>query len=166
MRHIHSQKVELSLPLPEKEALVDGDLCLHLDRIDPADPVRWNAPAYQFLLVHTRDGEVMGHISLRVSNSAEIVQYAGHVGYGVLPQFRGHRFAARACRLLVPLAKTLGLDPLWITCNPDNWASRRTCELAGAELVEIVTVPEDSPMAIRGELTKCRYRLDASVIDG
>ena len=101
----------------------------------------------------------MGHISLRVSNSEEIVQYAGRVGYGVLPQFRGHRYAARACRLLLPLAKELGLTPLWITCNPDNWASRRTCELAGAELVEIVTLPEDSPIAIRGEPTKCRYKL-------
>ena len=34
------------------------------------------------------------------------------------------------------------------------------CELAGAELVEIVTVPEDSPMAIKGEATKCRYRME------
>jgi predicted acetyltransferase len=150
----------LSLPLPENDTLVDGDLCLHLDRIDPADPVRWNSPAYQFLLIHTRDGEVMGHISLRVSNNNDIVQYAGHVGYGVLPQFRGHRYAARACRLLLPLAKSVGLNPLWITCNPENRASRRTCELVGAELVDIVTAPDGSPMAIRGEPTKCRYKVD------
>ena len=37
-------------------------------------------------------------------------------------------------RLLLPLARRHGLQTVWITCNPDNWASRRTCELAGAEL--------------------------------
>jgi tagatose 1,6-diphosphate aldolase len=41
----------------------------------------------------------------------------------------------------VPLAVRHGLSELWITCNPDNIASRRTCEAAGAELVEVVDLP-------------------------
>jgi predicted acetyltransferase len=52
------------------------------------------------------------------------------------------------------------LQTVWITCNPDNWASRRTCELAGAELVEIVDLPEDNDMYRKGKRRKCRYRLE------
>jgi tagatose 1,6-diphosphate aldolase len=58
-----------------------------------------------------------------------------------------------------PLAWRAGLVPLWITCNPDNWASRRSCELAGAELVEVVPLPSGNDMFERGDREKCRYRL-------
>lgn len=86
--------------------------------------------------------------------------YGGHIAYCVAPEYCGHHYASRACRLLLPLAHLHGLDPLWITCNPDNFASRRTCELAGAQLVEIVDLPEDTDMYQEGERQKCRHRLD------
>ena len=51
------------------------------------------------------------------------------------------------------------LDPLWITCDPENIASRRTLELAGAKFVEIVDVPENCIIHRNGHPRKCRYRL-------
>ena len=75
------------------------------------------------------------------------------------PEHRGRRYAARGVRLLLPLAARHGIDPLWITCNPENLASRRTCELAGAELVEVVDLPPGEEMYQAGERQKCRYRL-------
>jgi hypothetical protein len=51
-------------------------------------------------------------------------------------------------------------DVKWITCNLDNIASRKTCELAGARLVEIVDLSEDTDMYRKGERQKCRYRID------
>jgi predicted acetyltransferase len=48
---------------------------------------------------------------------------------------------------------------LWITCNPENVASRRTCELVGGELVDIVDLPVDSDMYKEGARQKCRYRV-------
>ncbi|MBN2002344.1 MAG: GNAT family N-acetyltransferase [Anaerolineae bacterium] len=101
-----------------------------------------------------------GAIHLRVGGARHIVMYAGHIAYHVTPEYRGHHYASRACRLLLPLARLHGLNPLWITCNPDNFASRRTCELAGAQFVEIVYLPEDTDMYQEGERQKCRYRLD------
>ncbi len=86
--------------------------------------------------------------------------FGGHIAYGVVPEHRGHNYAARACRLLLSLARGHGLKTLWITCDPDNLASRITCKLAGAELVEIVDLPEDTDMYQEGERQKCRYRLD------
>jgi tagatose 1,6-diphosphate aldolase len=60
----------------------------------------------------------------------------------------------------LPLLKTHGINPLWITCNPDNMPSRRTCEILGAELIEIVDLPTDTEMYRYGERRKCRYRLE------
>lgn len=85
--------------------------------------------------------------------------YAGHIGYTVEPPHRGRRYAARSVALLVRLARRHEMSTLWITCDPDNAASRRTCELTGAELVEIVDVPRDDEIYREGSRQKCRYRL-------
>ena len=49
----------------------------------------------------------------------------------------------RLCAGLNQISSALAhsLDRLWITCDPDNRASRTTCERLGAVLVEVVTVP-------------------------
>lgn len=140
--------------------LQDDDLKLVLQRTYRGSRSLGLAPNYAFAMVHTRTGAHMGGIDLRLSNDPYITHYAGHIGYGVERAFRGQHYAARACRLLFPLARRHGLSPLWITCNPDNLASRKTCEHAGATFVEIVPVPGDSELYRRGEIEKCRYRID------
>ena len=100
-----------------------------------------------------------GTVTLRVGSSPVVDLYYGHLGYHVYPPARGRRLAGRACRLLSGLARRHGLGALWITCDPHNAASRRTCERLGAELVETVAVPRTDPLYSRGEREKCRYRL-------
>ena len=135
----------------------DGDLRLELDRVDPPDGSRWSVPAYHFAMV-VRD-ERAGTISLRAGDNERLVRYAGQVGFAVDPPFRGQHLAERATRLLLPLAHIHGLDPLWITCNPDNPASIRTLERLGAAFVEEVTLPSDYDRYAAGERYKLRYRL-------
>ena len=141
--------------------LVDRDLALILVGKYPGDPDMNYVPVYKFKMTLVGQDDEIGHIDLRVAKTNHIVMYAGHLGYRVEPEYRGHRYAARACRLLLPLAQSHELDVVWITCNPDNIASRRTCELAGAKLVEIVNLPEDTDMYRKGERQKCRYRIDS-----
>jgi tagatose 1,6-diphosphate aldolase len=140
--------------------LVDGDLTLVLAEKIPADPAKRYVPAYDFEMRRTGRPEKIGNVGLRVGDTYRLRMYGGDIGYGVNPEFRGHHYAARACRLLFPLARLHGMKELWITCNPDNVASRRTCELIGAVFVEIVDLPEDIDMYQRGERQKCRYRID------
>jgi predicted acetyltransferase len=142
------------------DGLVDRDLRLILTETYPGDPAINHVPAYKFKMTLVGQDEAIGRIQLRIGNTRHIVMYAGHIGYSVDPEYRGRRYAARGCRLLFPLARRHGLKTLWVTCDPDNMASRRTCELAGATLVEIVDLPEDTDMFRRGERQRCRYRID------
>lgn len=151
---------EVPFQFLEPGRLVDGDLELVLDEKIPANPCRRHVPVYKFKMVPVGGGEAFGQIDLRIGNPFQMLLYGGHIGYGVEPGHRGHHYAARACRLLMPLARQHGLHTLWITCNPENVASRRTCELAGAEFVEIVDLPSESDMYESGDRRKCRYRLD------
>src|ERR1044071_8553927 len=98
----------------EPGRLVDDDLELVLNNTKPGDASQQRVPVYIFAMRRTGRQENIGSISLRVGNIERIVRYAGHIGYGVEPQHRGHHYASRACRLLLPLAKQHGLNPLWI----------------------------------------------------
>ncbi len=140
--------------------LEDGELRLDLEAF--ALHAIHKVPTYHFRMVHAVTGDELGMIRLRVGYTEELGRYAGHIGYAVHEPHRGHRYAARSVRLLAPLAKRVGIDPVWITCDPENIASRRTLELAGAEFVEIVDVPEDHIIHQSGHPRKCRYRLDVS----
>jgi predicted acetyltransferase len=132
----------------------------------PADASKGWVPQYSFWMrLHDLPGRPMpvrmaGGISVRIGMSYPIEMYYGHIGYHVYPPVRGNHYAERACRLLLPLCRRHGLPTLWITCNPDNAASRRTCERLGMNFVGIVPVPESDPLYARGEREKCRYRLD------
>jgi tagatose 1,6-diphosphate aldolase len=109
-------------------------------------------------MVNRETGSQMGTINLRVGNPERIVLYRGHIGYGVMPEYRGRHYSARSVKLLLNLAGRCGINPVWITCDPENMASRRNCELAGGEFIEIVDVPSDEEMYARGIRQKCRYR--------
>lgn len=140
--------------------LIDRDLRLLLRQAVPPESSMGLVPAYRFDMTRTDDGTTMGSIDLRLGDSDFLILYAGQIGYGVDPEYRGQRYAARSVRLLLPLARVHGISPVWITCNPDNWASRRSCELAGGAFVEVVDLPRDTEMYRRGERQKCRYRFE------
>lgn len=141
----------------ETGQLSDAELTLRLAKTVDCDMDRKSVATYHFEMVIAE--EVVGGIRFRAENGFDVETYAGNLGYNVAPRFRGRHLAERACRLLMPLANAHGFAGLWITCDPDNYASRRTCERLGAELIDIVTLPEDSDMYQDGERFKCRYRL-------
>jgi predicted acetyltransferase len=147
----------ISTTFPPLGVLADQELRLDVLERTLADPARGWVPAYKFRIVV--DDQPVGRIDLRLGDTDFMLRFAGQVGYGIDPGFRGQRYAARALVVLKQVARLHGFDCLWITCNPDNLASRRTCELAGAELVEIVDLPEDCDMFADGDRSKCRYRL-------
>ncbi len=100
----------------------------------------------------------MGTCDLRIGHN-ESVYYGGNIGYRVEEPYRGRHYAGKACLLLFELAQRHGMEYVIITCNPDNYPSRKTCEWLGGELLEITELPEDNDMRVEdGETHKCIYR--------
>ena len=137
-------------------ALVDGDLELALVKTVPGDSNRGLVPQYEFDLRLTGSSIKVGHVHFRVGYTRKLNRFGGNLGYGVEEHYRGRRYAARACRSLFPLARRHGLRTLWITCSPDNAASRRTCELMGARYVDTIDA-ETEPGQYR---PTCRFTVD------
>ena len=101
----------------------------------------------------------MGVCDLRLGHN-DLLYFGGNIGYRVEEPYRGHHYAAKACRLLFGLAKQHEMEYVVITCNPDNIASRKTCEYLGGTLLEICEVPEGNDMRERGETHKCIFRFE------
>lgn len=141
-------------------SLIDGDLELVLVGRYPADPAKAHVPGYEFEIRRRPDHVLAGHIRLRIGDMAGLLKYASHVGYDVNPESRGRHYAARSVRLLLPFARAHGLTKLWISCQPANLASRRTCELAGAVLRDTVEIPEGHEMYAQGWRQACRYSIE------
>ena len=138
--------------------LGDGEVILRLLEKRPPDADKELAPTYVFDICSARTGERMGTIDLRVGHS-EKLYFAGNIGFCVEKPFRGHRYAAKACRLLFELARRHGMSYLIITCNPENLPSRRTCEILGMRLIEIARLPAYNDMYKEGEREKCVFEM-------
>jgi RimJ/RimL family protein N-acetyltransferase len=136
--------------------LVDGDLYLVLEKTYVADEQRGWPPAVKFALRKSGIDDRVGEIGLRLG---EPPPHLGHISYRVLPAYRGQHLAARACRLLLPLACRHGLNVLRITIREENRASRRTAELAGAEYVGMVETPAGYEDWLGPVRYKCVYHL-------
>jgi predicted acetyltransferase len=134
------------------------------DGIERGDEIQGRWPGYYFWMrlrpEHKPVIPMAGTLSFRLADTEQIRLYSGHIGYGVFPPARGHHYAERSVRLVIPLAKAHGMTHLWITCNPENAASRRTIERLGATFVEVVDIPKSNLLYEKGERQKCRYRLD------
>ncbi len=143
----------------ETEHLRDGEIYLKLYRTITAADAKVHAPVYVFNICLINTEIIVGEINLRVGENSSIF-YNGNIGYEVIEQYRGNHVALKASKLIISLAKQHNMKALLITCNPDNLASRRTCELMGAKLLQIADLPQDSELYLEGERQKCIYRIE------
>ncbi len=137
--------------------LQNDEIHLVLERTVDGNDKGW-VPSYHFAIYH-RDGIKMGTCDLRIGHNVGLY-YGGNIGYRIEEPYRGHHYAAKACLLLFQLARKHDLGYLIITCNPDNYASRKTCEYVGAKLLEIAQLPEDNDMRDDGETEKYIFRIE------
>lgn len=143
----------------ETNDLKTDEISLRLDRTFGGDPVRKWVPAYYFDIVGA-GGVKVGFCDLRIGHS-EGLYYGGNIGYTVYEPYRGNRYALKACRLLMKLAKRHELEYVYITCRPDNIPSRKTCEGLGGELIDIAELPEDHDLRVNdGHTHECVYCFD------
>lgn len=136
--------------------LKNEEIQLVLEKIVQGDTEKGWVPAYHFAICNN-DKKKLGVCDLRIGHNDKLY-YGGNIGYRIDAEHRGHHYAGKACLLLFELARKHDMEYLIITCNPDNYASRKTCQYAGGELLEIVKLPEDNDMRQDGDSEKCIFR--------
>lgn len=142
----------------DTSGLKTDEIMLRLTKTMDVQPEKRWLPVYYFDIC-LPDGEKIGHCDLRIGHN-EKTYIGGNIGYGIDEPWRGHHYAAKACRLLFRLAQKHGMDHLFITCMPDNTASAKTCENAGGRFVEITDIPPDNEMYAEGKRRVRIYRFD------
>lgn len=139
--------------------LIGTEVQLILNHTAEGNPEKNWVPAY-FFDICDLTGTKMGGCDLRIGYNDNLY-FGGHIGYHIDPDYRGHHYAAKACKLLFLLAKKHGMEYLYITCDPDNWPSRKTCEYLHGTLLGIMELPEDNNMRLEeGETEKCIFRFE------
>ena len=82
----------------DTEDLRDGELQLRLIKTAQEQPEKRWLPAYYFDIC-LLSGEKVGNCDLRIGHNDK-TYIGGNIGYGIDEAYRGHRYAAKACRLL------------------------------------------------------------------
>ncbi len=75
--------------------------------------------------------EYLGRISIRHRLTPALRAIGGHIGYDIRPSARQRGHATAMLAAVLPVARSLGIDPALLTCDEDNLASHRVIEANG-----------------------------------
>jgi predicted acetyltransferase len=139
-----------------KKTVSDGEIALELVVKTPGNKEKNWVASNIYDIRRLEDKKVVGRCDIRFGMNPDLY-YMGNIGYAIYPPYRGQHYAAKATKLLFEIARQNKMKEIIITCNPDNFASRRTCELAGCLLKEIVDVPAGHELIEQEEYSKCIY---------
>ena len=143
--------------LPKPPQTIESEkIKLCFESIRPGDKNRGFVPFYHFH-IHNLAGEKVGRINFRVGDTEHVRFCAGHIGYVVLEQFRGHRFAYHTCCALSKFISTI-YNSVIITTDPDNHASIKTIERLGCLFLDEVPVSPHEPQYEQGSRVMRRYQ--------
>lgn len=86
-----------------------------------------------FLAVNEAD-QIIGRVSIRYGLTDWLENFGGHIGYGVLPEFRRRGYATQILERGLWLLKEAGIDRVLVTCLDHNLASATVIEKCGGVL--------------------------------
>ena len=144
-----------------KKSIISDNLELLLYETQNGNTQKKTPPTYIFQ-IKSRDDETLGMIRLRLTDDTNFLNYYGHVGYFIKTSARGHYYATKALKMLLPLVQFHNIKPLIITCNPDNIGSIKTCQKAGATHLKTVTFgtsrsKQDGPPPVKKMVWELHY---------
>ncbi|MDD7793171.1 GNAT family N-acetyltransferase [Clostridium sp. 'White wine YQ'] len=82
-------------------------------------------PAHTYFLIN-ENKRILGAINIRHRLNDYLLNYGGHIGYGIRPTERRKGYAAAMLELALPIAKELGINKALITCDKNNLGSAKT----------------------------------------
>ncbi len=94
------------------------------------------------------DGDLVGRASIRFALDAEHARRGGHIGYGVIDEFRRRGYATSILSEAIRIARDEGVERLLVTCATANVASARVIERCGG-VFESVATHQDGSSSLR-----------------
>lgn len=99
--------------------------------------------ARTFLLIRASDNKIVGTINIRWNLNEKMLQFGGHIGYGIRPTERRKGYNKINLYLGMIEAKKLGLDKVMLDCDVNNIASDKTLKSFGGNLERTEIDPSD-----------------------
>ncbi len=101
---------------------------------------------------------IVGRVEFRFEEDQDLIYY-GNIGYVIYLPYRGHSYAYQATVKLIEIISEQfdELNEVYITCNPDNEASKRTIEKLGVTFVATVDIEKEHELYRLGDKQKNVY---------
>lgn len=102
--------------------------------------------------IHNDSDDIIGMLKIRALLTPALLREGGHIGCGIVPQYRGKGYATEALQEAVRYCiKHHNLHDILLTVRSDNVASRRMVEKACGTLWDTIDSPNQTGIEI------CRY---------
>ena len=99
-------------------------------------------PDSSYLCIRRADDRLVGMINIRHVLNDYLENYGGHIGYSIRPADRGRGYGKEQLRLGLQECIKLGINPVLLTCEPWNAASRQVILSLGGVYEDSRTNPE------------------------
>lgn len=116
--------------------------CLNMENKEYAEKLG-RCQGKTFLLIRENDNKIIGTINLRWNLNEAMLQFGGHIGYGIRPTERRKGYNKINLYLGMIEAKKVGLDKVMLDCDVNNIGSDRTLKALGGTLERTEIDPSD-----------------------
>lgn len=104
-------------------------------------------PGKTFFLIRTTDNKILGMISIRYNLTKEMLEWGGHIGYGIRPTERRKGYNKINLYLgLIEAKEKFKLDKVMLDCSADNIGSNKTIQSLGGVLERSEIDPTDNTL--------------------
>lgn len=90
--------------------------------------------------------DIVGRVSIRHTLNDFLAAEGGHIGYAVLPGFRGQGYATEVLRQACTIAASLGISSALLVCEERNLASITVIERCNGALRDHVVSAQGVPL--------------------
>ena len=119
--------------------------CLNMKNEEYAKSIN-RVPGKTFLLIRKNDNKIVGTINIRWNLSEKMLEFGGHIGYGIRPTERRKGYNKIQLYLVLLEAQKLNLDKVMLDCSVHNLGSDKTIKALGGILERCELDESDNTM--------------------
>jgi len=99
-------------------------------------PNKEKVPAETYFLVKTKDNTIVGMVNIRLVLNEKLKKFGGNIGYSIRPTERRKGYNKVNLYLALLVCQKYGIKEVFMDCDKNNIASRRTIESLGGLLLQ------------------------------